>query len=364
MEHRPDSLGAVSQNDKKAGRNKYYSGPVSDHFDGTVFFNPGGNPPNGLRDLLKWQFGEKRNRWPASFDSPYSGTAPDARVDAGGLRITMVGHATMLIQVAGLNILTDPVWSQRVSPLSFVGPKRVNTPGIAFDRLPDIDLVLLTHNHYDHLDLDTLSRLHKHHKPLVITPLGNDRIVHSAVPHMRMETGDWGDHIDLDCDVRVHIEPCHHWSARGSRDRRMALWAAFVLETPAGRIYHIGDTGFHDGGNYRAAFDKYGGFRLAILPVGAYEPRWFMKDHHQNPEEAVEGFEICAADHAVGHHWGTFQLTNEAIEAPTEALSEALVKKGISPDRFRALRPGESWDIPAASQGAESAMKNAASGNL
>lgn len=332
--------------DKKKPVNKYYTGPASDHFDGERFFNPGGKPPNGLRDLLKWQFGEKRNPWPPSYDSPVSAAAPDAGVDGDGLRITMVGHASMLIQVAGLNILTDPVWSQRVSPFSFIGPKRVNAPGIAFDRLPDIDLVLLTHNHYDHLDIETLARLHKHHRPLVVTPLGNDRIVHASVPGMRIETGDWGDVVDLSGGVHIHVEPCHHWSARGSRDRRMALWAAFVLETPAGRIYHIGDTGFHNGANYRAVFEKFGGFRLAILPIGAYEPRWFMKDHHQNPTEAVEGFELCAADHAVGHHWGTFQLTNEGIEAPPAALADALAQKAIDPARFRTLRPGESWDVP------------------
>lgn len=364
MEHRVENSLPTGSKTKKAGRNRYYSGPVTDHFDGTYFFNPGGSPPNGLRDLLKWQFREKRTRWPSRYDSPFNGTAPDARVDGDGLRITMVGHATMLIQVAGLNILTDPVWSQRVSPVSFAGPKRVNAPGIAFDRLPDIDLVLLSHNHYDHLDVDTLSRLHRHHRPQVITPLGNDTIVHAAEPHMQIKTGDWGDVIDMGGDVQVHIEPCHHWSARGSRDRRMALWAAFVLETPAGRIYHIGDTGFHEGVNYRKAYDKFGGFRLAILPVGAYEPRWFMKDHHQDPHEAVEGFELCAAEHAVGHHWGTFQLTNEAVEDPVARLTDALASKGIEKDRFRTLRPGESWDIPAANNAASDTPKQTASGNL
>ncbi len=331
---------------RKSRHNKYYQGPISDHFDGSVFFNPGGTAPNGLADLLKWQFGEKKNRWPGHFESPFHNTAPDARVDGDGLRVTMVGHATMLIQVAGLNILTDPVWSQRVSPLSFVGPKRVNPPGVAFDRLPDIDLVLLTHNHYDHLDIETLKRLHKHHDPLVITPLGNDRIIQASVPCMRVETGDWGSHFAIGPSVTIHMEPCHHWSARGSRDRRMALWAAFVIETPAGKIYHIGDTGFNAGHHYRSVYDKYGGFRLAILPIGAYEPRWFMKDHHQTPQEAVEGMELCAADHAIGHHWGTFQLTNEGVDAPPSALETALQQRDIDPQRFRALRPGETFDVP------------------
>tara|TARA_R110000751_G_scaffold107645_1_gene203824 strand:+ start:3259 stop:4290 length:1032 start_codon:yes stop_codon:yes gene_type:complete len=327
-------------------RNRYFKGPVSNHFDGSVFFNPGGSAPNGLKDLLKWQFGEKPNKWPEHYESPFGSAKPDAEVNGNDLRVTMVGHATMLIQVAGLNILTDPVWSPRVSPFRFVGPKRVSTPGIAFEHLPKIDIVLLTHNHYDHMDLATLGRLHEAHDPLVITPLGNDAIVRRAAPKMRIEIGDWGDLLALGANIKVHFEPCHHWSARGSRDRRMALWAAFVLETPAGRIYHIGDTGFHGGENYRAAQAKHGRFRLAILPIGAYEPRWFMKDHHQNPQEAAEGMQLCAADYAIGHHWGTFRLTNEAIEDPMSALTETLAKNKIAPDRFRPLRPGEVWDIP------------------
>ena len=230
----------------------------------------------------------------------------------------MVGHATLLIQAAGLNILTDPVWSDRASPVSFAGPKRVNAPGIAFSDLPPVDIVLLTHNHYDHLDLDTLARLHQAHAPLVITPLGNDAIVRPAIPGMKIMAGDWGDRVQAGA-ASIHFEPCHHWSARGMTDRRMALWAAFVIETPAGRIYHVGDTGFHDGRNYRAAAGKHGGFRLAILPFGAYEPRWFMKGQHQNPSEAVEGFRLANAQWAAGHHWGTFQLTDEAIEEPRES---------------------------------------------
>ena len=126
----------------------------------------------------------------------------------------------------------------------------------------------------------------------------------------------------------------------------LALWAAFVIETPYGKIYHIGDTGFHDGINYRAAAEKHGGFRLGILPIGAYEPRWFMKGQHQNPEEAVAGMKLANIAHAVGHHWGTFQLTNEAVEDPLRALDTALGREGVEPARFRPLRPGEALDVP------------------
>ncbi len=325
--------------------NRYYNGPISDHFDGRTFFNPGGEKPRGFSDLLRWQFGERRARWPETYDSPHAGAVPDRTIDGNGLRVTMIGHATMLIQVAGLNILTDPVFSRRASPFAFAGPVRVNAPGIDFKALPKIDLVLLSHNHYDHLDLATLARLKADHDPLVVTPLGNDTIIHTDIPDMRIYAQDWSDALQFG-PVTVHCEPAHHWSARGLSDRRMALWAAFVVATPAGKIYHVGDTGFHSGINYRAAATKHGGFRLAILPVGAYDPSWFMAAQHQDPYEAVKGMQLAKAQHAIGHHWGTFQLTNEPIEEPRDRLAEALAAADVTPERFRALLPGEVWDIP------------------
>ncbi|MCA1368914.1 MBL fold metallo-hydrolase [Bradyrhizobium sp. BRP14] len=333
----------------RKGGNPYYSGPVSDHFDGVRFFNPGGAAPRGFVDLLRWQVGGGRARWPSRYDSRFPQAKPDLNIDGDRLRVTMVGHATLLIQVAGLNILTDPVWSHRASPFTFAGPHRRNAPGIRMDDLPPIDVVLVTHNHYDHLDLETLAALNGEHAPHVVTPLGNDTIIRRAAPDGEISAVDWGDRIDLGDGVVIHAEPCHHWSARRSRDRRMALWAAFVIETPAGKSYHVGDTGFHEGVNYRAAREKHGCFRLANLPFGCYEPRWFMASQHQNPEEAVMGMVACGAEHVAGHHWGTFRLTNEGIEEPLRALEAALDKAGIERTRFRALRPGEIFDVPVSS---------------
>ncbi|MHA7971160.1 MBL fold metallo-hydrolase [Rhizobium sp. CAU 1783] len=327
--------------------NPYFQGPVTDHFDGTRFFNPEGVEPGNLSDLWKWKTNGQRARWPKRVPLRREQAPPKERVGGDDLRVTMIGHASLLIQVAGLNILTDPVWSPRASPFSFAGPKRVVEPGIAFDALPPIDLVLVTHNHYDHLDLATLARLQKVHRPRIVTPLGNDAIMRPRLAGARIDTMDWGDSLGIADGVTLHAEPCHHWSARGIGDRRMALWAAFVLETPVGRIYHIGDTGFHDGINYRTAAEKHGAFRLAILPIGAYEPRWFMKGQHQNPEEAVIGMRLANAAFAVGHHFGTFQLTDEAIETPVEHLADALATHAIAPARFRPLRAGEIFDVPA-----------------
>jgi L-ascorbate metabolism protein UlaG (beta-lactamase superfamily) len=329
-------------------RNPYYQGPVSDHFDGARFFNPDGVEPGGFRDLLKWQFGGGRSRWPKEMTSPPAPARPAVRIEGDGLRVTMVGHASMLIQVAGLNILTDPVWSHRASPFTFAGPKRVVPPGIRFEDLPPIDIVLVSHNHYDHLDLATLKRLEQVHAPHVVTPLGNDTIIRRSAPKGRISVMDWGDRLAISDGIAIDAEPAHHWSARGTKDRRMALWAAFVISTPAGKIYHIGDTGFHDGINYQAAREKHGGFRLAILPFGAYEPRWFMKGQHQNPEEAVTGMQLCNAAYVAGHHFATFQLTDEAIDAPVTALEGVLREQGIAPGRFRPLRAGEVFDVPVA----------------
>lgn len=327
-------------------RNPYYQGPVSDHFDGQRFFNPEGVEPGGLLDLLRWQFGGGRVRWPNPVVSAFPPAMPDRHVFGDRLRVTMVGHASMLIQIEGLNLLTDPVWSERASPFTFAGPKRVVPPGIRFEDLPPIDLVLVSHNHYDHLDLATLKRLQEAHAPHIVTPLGNDAIIRRVIPGATISTMDWGDRLAINAGVTIDAEPCHHWSARGTGDRSMALWAAFVIATSAGKIYHVGDTGFHGGVNYEAAREKHGGFRLAILPFGAYEPRWFMKGQHQNPQEAVQGMKLCNAAYVAGHHFATFQLTDEGIDAPVLALDAALKAQGVEPDRFRPLRAGEVFDVP------------------
>jgi len=321
---------------------RYYQGPVSDHFDGERFFDISGAPPRSRRDLLRWRLQRRgtRAKWPAWAPSPYADRPPQ-RVAGAQLRISYVGHASFLMQTAGRNILLDPVWSGRASPFRFLGPKRVNDPGIAFADLPTIDAVLVSHGHYDHLDLATLSRLAAAHRPRVIAPLGNDAIMHNGDPAIAAEGYDWEQRVDIGAGLAATLVPTRHWSARNLSDRNMSLWASFVIETPAGRVYFVADSGYGDGRHFRSARKRHGPFRLAMLPIGAYEPRWFMREQHMNPAEAVQALIDCGAELALGHHYGTFQLTDEAIDAPLLALAEALKAVGIPPARFRTLRPGQ-----------------------
>jgi L-ascorbate metabolism protein UlaG (beta-lactamase superfamily) len=327
---------------------RYYTGPISDHFDGERFFDPFGAPAKSRRDLLRWLVDRHRRgtraKWPAHAPSPYA-DHPPAHVEGANWRISYVGHASFLIQTAGLNILLDPVWSKRASPSRFMGPKRVNAPGIAFADLPPIDLVLVSHGHYDHLDVRTLSRLAAAHRARVITPLGNDVIMRTYDPGIAAEAYDWEDRIEIEGGIVITLVASRHWSARNLSDRNMALWGSFVIETPGGRIYFVADSGYGDGHYFRRARERHGPFKLAILPIGAYEPRWFMRDHHMNPAEAVQALIDCGGEAALAHHHGTFQLTDEAIDAPCLALMEALQVAGISPDRFLVLRPGQVWQF-------------------
>jgi L-ascorbate metabolism protein UlaG (beta-lactamase superfamily) len=324
----------------RAEANAYYRGPVSDHFDGVRFFNAGAEKPRPLTDLLRWQLLSASEAWPAAF-TPWPQDTPPVRVGTEQMRISFIGHASFLVQTAGRNILIDPVFSRRASPFSFAGPMRVNEPGIAFDALPRIDTVLITHNHYDHLDTDTLGRLHQRFRPQVVTPLGNDQIIKAAIPDVAATGHDWGDIVAISPDIKIHLEPTLHWSARGLRDRGHALWASFVIQAPAGKLYCVGDTGFGNGDVFRRIAARHPGLAGALLPIGAYEPRWFMAEQHMNPAEAVEALKLCGAARAFGHHWGTFRLTNEAFDRPPTDLAAARGAAAMPANRFEALRPGE-----------------------
>jgi L-ascorbate metabolism protein UlaG (beta-lactamase superfamily) len=327
---------------------RYYHGPVSDHFDGERFFDPHGAPLRGRGDVRRWMLDRywrgTKAKWPVAAPSPYA-DRPPKRVEGAACRVSYVGHASFLLQTGGLNILLDPVWSERASPVRFAGPKRVNDPGIALADLPPIDVVLVSHAHYDHLDAPTLSRLAAAHRPRVIAPLGNDTIMRNHDAAIAAEAYDWHDRVGIGPHAAVTLVPTRHWSARSLSDRNMSLWASFVIEAPAGCIYFVGDSSYGDGRHFRDVWERHGPLKLAILPIGAYEPRWFMADQHMNPAESVQAFIDCGAERALAHHYGTFQLTDEPIDAPLIALAEALKIAGIPAEKFAALRPGQVWQM-------------------
>jgi len=322
-------------------KNRYYDGPISDHFNGRFFNTAPPTRDKTFADIRQWRKTSTRAPWPAHV--PVQHAVPEQRV--AGTRVTLVGHATVLIQTGGLNLLTDPVWSDRCSPVQFAGPKRVCDPGVRFEDLPPIDAVLLSHNHYDHLDIATMRRLVARHDPLIVTPLGNDTIVRRAIPKARIVTGDWWDEHALEGGVQVTFMPAQHWSARGIYDRRMALWCGFYVRAGDSSVYFAGDTGYGDGSVFDLIRARLGSPDVALLPIGAYAPRWFMRDQHTDPAEAVRIMQHLDARHALAIHWGVFPLSDEGRDEPVHALAHALAEHAIAPGRFRHDEPGAVLDI-------------------
>jgi L-ascorbate metabolism protein UlaG (beta-lactamase superfamily) len=256
---------------------------------------------------------------------------------------TWIGHSTVLIQAGGLNILTDPIWSERASPFSFVGPKRAREPGIRFDDLPRIDLVVISHNHYDHMDLPTLKRLWNRDRPAIVTSLGNDAILRREGVETRAL--DWGGRATIRPGVDAIVLRNHHWGSRWGADRNRALWSAFAVRTPVGNIFYAGDTGWGDGSWVREA-GALGPYRLAVIPIGAYEPRDFMKTNHVDPAEAARIFAGVRAGLGLGVHWGTFQLTFEDIDDPPRRLRRELQAQNVPAGRFVTTEVGRPLRVP------------------
>lgn len=324
----------------------YHRGAPSDHFDGARFFNPLAAPVPGqgspARFINRWLKGDNRAGWPERV--PVTPGRPPARVAGGRMLVTWIGHASVLVQADGLNILTDPVWSERASPVSFAGPKRVRAPGVRFEDLPRIDLVLISHNHYDHLDLPTLKRLWARDRPKIVTSLGNETILRAA--GIDAVAADWRGVVPVTADTRVEILRNHHWSSRWGADRNRALWSAFRVDLPGGALFFAGDTGWGDGRWVEEAAAR-GRYRLAIIPIGAYAPRDFMKNNHIDPTEAVAIFERLRPARALGIHWGTFQLTFEPIDEPRQRLEALKRAHKIAEDAFVATEVGRTIEVPA-----------------
>jgi len=306
------------------------------HFDGRRYFNPtgaNGQPFWALPRLLRTTW----TPWPRSV--PTHPRRPPEAVGAGEAVATFIGHATFLIQTAAGNILTDPMYSERAGPLTFFGPRRVRCPGVAFEDLPPISVVVVSHNHYDHFDRRTLQVLGRRFDPLVVTPLGNGRLLQAAGIR-RVEELDWWQETTASSPLAVTVTPAQHFSARTPFDRNRALWGGFVIAVNGRRIFFAGDSGY--GPHFRDLRRRCGAVDLALLPIGAYEPRWFMKDVHMNPAEAVQVHLDLEAQQTIAMHFGTFRLTAEGISDPVVALQEALRSRDVPASRFRTLEPGES----------------------
>ena len=325
---------------------KTYDGPVSDHFDGTRFFDPDGVPPKSFGEVLRWQFGTDRKRanWPDWVPNAHSDTPPP-RVSGDKVRLSFVGHVTWLIQTRGSqHSRRSRVVDAGVAGLALPGRSGTTIPASPSTRCRR-STSCWSRTAITIISTSRRCRSCGKFSPRVITPLGNDVTMRDTDSAIKAEAFDWQDRVELGNGIAVTLVPTRHWSARGLFDRNKALWASFVLETPAGKLYIVCDSGYGEGKHFRRVAEKHGPLRLAILPIGAYEPRWFMKDQHMNPSDAVKALADCGAEQALAHHHGTFQLTDEAIDAPVMALAEALKEAKIPPERFAALKPGQVVEI-------------------
>ncbi len=319
--------------------------PISDHYDGQHFFNPeptvrggGGSRRGGFLSFLRarWRKRAVWATWPKQIENiayPPPGAAPT---------VTFIGHSSFLLRLPGLTLLTDPVFSKRCSPTQWAGPKRVRAPGLRLDALPQIDLILLSHNHYDHMDVRALRRIRRlFPKAAIVTTLGNAAFLARKGMPGAVEL-DWWQSFTLGKTV-ITATPARHFAARTLWDRNETLWGGFWLEHQGAKLYFAGDTGYTK--FFAEMHARLGAPDLALLPIGAYEPRSFMGPVHMNPEDAVQAFQDLRARRAVGMHYGTFQLTAEEIDAPQRDLAMALHEVGIERERFRALDIGETLDL-------------------
>jgi L-ascorbate metabolism protein UlaG (beta-lactamase superfamily) len=313
-----------------------YDGPVSDHFDGHRFFNPGVSTGRSFKDFLRWQRTRQRKLWPQWVENRAQPDLPGT-LAPGEIALTFINHITFLLQFRGLNVLTDPVYSQRVSPFRNLGPQRVRNPGLAFESLPPIHLVLVTHNHYDHLDIETLLRLQRTHEPRFITTLGN-RAFLEEFGILSVQDLDWWQSVAV-AEANVTLTPAQHWSSRRPRNRNRTLWGGFIVRADGRQVYFAGDTGY--GRHFREVRARFGRVDLALLPIGAYEPRWFMRDQHMNPDDAVRAHLDLEAKISVGTHFGCFQLTDEGIDDPPLELAVARDRHGVASTAFQVLETGE-----------------------
>ncbi len=302
------------------------------HFDGKRFFNPGAPQARGFLEAMRWKLTTRPEPSPR-FVADVEPSKPPSAVDGNDLCVTLINHSTLLLQQGGSNILTDPIWSERASPFTWIGPPRRRNPGVRWEDLPRIDIVLLSHNHYDHLDLATLQRLADRGQSQFVVPIGLARLLrsHRIGPVHEL---DWGQSLQFGLSTFYSV-PALHFSARGIFDRNRTLWCGYVIKAAGRWIYFAGDTAFGD--HFGGIRERFGPPDLALLPIGAYEPRWFMSAIHMAPEDAVRAHRILGAKTSIAIHHGTFQLTDESLDAPKKRLREC-----APGDSFLVLDNGQS----------------------
>ena len=306
------------------------------HFDGKRFYNPDAPQAQGLLALLPWKLTSRPEPSPR-FIADVEPSLPPRRMEGGGLRATLVNHSTVLLQQPGSNILTDPIWSERASPVGWAGPRRKRKPGVSWEDLPPIDTVLISHNHYDHLDLPTLRRLRDRGASTYIVPARGARLLQAENIGPVHEL-DWGESVSLP-GVTIHSVPALHFSSRGIFDRNRTLWCGYVIECRERLVYFAADTAF--GSHFARIRERFGPPQLALLPIGAYEPRWFMAPVHMAPDDAVRAHQILAAKTSIAIHHGTFQLADEGLDTPRKELIAR-----AQHESFLVLWNGEFFDIP------------------
>ncbi len=319
-----------------------YNGPRSDHFDGTRFFNQDAATRQGFLDFLKWITTRTAPEW-----HKVAAVIPDTklkeRVGKGELQITFINHSTFLIQMDGINILTDPIWSDRTSPVSFSGPQRVHPPGVELTNLPPIDVIVVSHNHYDHLDLPTLNKIALRDRPKIYVSLGNRALLNrSGIEQVREM--DWWQEESLSTSLKIVFVPAQHFSGRGMCDHNKTLWGGFVFESSAGAVYFAGDTAF--GPHFEQLSGRFKRIRLALLPIGAFRPEWFMSPNHLSPKKAIDAHGILKAHTSVATHFGTFRLGDDEQDEPVKVLRSAIAQADVRTTEFWIMRFGESRAVP------------------
>ncbi len=321
-----------------------HRGPITDHFDGVHFYNPYDpeNPALTPRrwELLRWLSNRQKGPWAEWTNSP-SAPAPPARVRSSELRVTFIGHSTVLIQIDELNILCDPHWSNRASPFAGVGPRRHCPPGLLLEELPPLDVVLESHDHYDHFDVPTLRRIAEQWKPHFIVPLGlRDRLLSNRIAGAPEATElDWWQLVSITPELRITAVPARHFSGRALADRNSTLWCGYVIEGSFGAVYFAGDTAY--GSHFAQIKRRLPPIQVSLLPIGAYKPQWFMGSVHMSPEEAVQAHRDLGAQSSIGIHFGTFRLADDGQTEPVDKLQRVLDSCGEPKPQFCTLGPGQ-----------------------